>query len=262
MVSRVKAATFVKALRNGRTCPCLMLCQDDAEKPVEVVVKLRTGNECTCTGLVCELMASLLARDLDLPAPEPFLVTVDDGFHAGISDTSLAERFKTSAGTNYGCRYLGPAYVSWPQLRSIPEALQQDAAEIFAFDLMIQNPDRRRDKPNLLRKGDELAIFDHEMAFSFLYTLAPDEYPWDGKGMEFARDHVFYGGLKGKERSWDRMRGAFDAIDDARLASYVDAIPGEWRTGARDVAERIGDYLQLARSHNARLFQKITEVLR
>ena len=40
---------------------------------------------------------------------------------------------------------------------------------------MIQNPDRRQDKPNLLRKGDELAIFDHEMAFSFLYALAPDE---------------------------------------------------------------------------------------
>ncbi len=261
MVSTVKGTAFVKALRTGRTCPCLMLCEDDKGDVVEVVVKLRTGNDCTCTGLICELVASLLARDLDLPAPEPYLVAVDEGFHAGMSDTKLADRFRTSAGMNFGCRHLGPAYVSWPQLRSIPAALQQDAADIFAFDLMIQNPDRRQNKPNLLRKGDELAIFDHEMAFSFLYSLVPDEYPWDGRGMGFAKDHVFYGGLKGNAISWDRMRGALEAVDSRCLAMYTDAIPRAWRQESGDAAERIQDYLELATKNSEALFQKITEVL-
>lgn len=261
MVSTVKAVTFVKVLRTGRTCPCLMLCEDDKGDTVEVVVKLRTGNECICTGLLCELVASLLALDLDLPAPEPYLVVIDESFYAGISDTKLADRFRTSAGTNFGCRNLGPAYVSWPQLRSIPATLQQDAADIFAFDILIQNPDRRQEKPNLLRKGDELAIFDHEMAFSFLYALVPDEHPWEGKSMGFAKDHVFYGGLKGKAVSWDRMQGALEAIDSTRLAMYTDALPPEWRNGSGGTATRIQDYLELATNNSALLFQKITEVL-
>jgi hypothetical protein len=93
----------------------------------------------------------------------------------------------------------------------------QDAADIFAFDLIIQNPDRRKDKPNLLRKGDELFIIDHEMAFSFLYALTPDEYPWLGKGMNYVKEHIFYSGLKGRALSWDRLQGALEAIDDSRL---------------------------------------------
>lgn len=238
-----------------------MLCEDENGVTTEVVVKLRTGNECTCTGLICELVASLLARDLGLPAPEPYLVVVDDGFHAGISDAKLADRFRSSAGLNFGSRNLGPAYVSWPQLRSIPASLLQDAAEILAFDLMIQNPDRRENKPNLLRKGDDLAIFDHEMAFSFLYTLAPDEYPWDGKGIEFVKEHIFYRGLKGKEVSCKRLHGALDAVDGRRLAMYTAAIPREWRQDSRAAAERIQGYLELATRNSKSLFQKMAEVL-
>ena len=219
------------------------------------------GKECTPTGLVCELMAALLARDLDLPAPQPFLVEVDGDFHAGVTDPAHAERFRSSAGVNFGSKFLSPGYATWPQGRSIPGTLMQDTAEIFAFDLMVQNPDRRKGKPNLLRKGDELAIFDHEMAFSFLYALVPDEYPWDGKGMEFAKDHVFYDGLKGHNVSMERIQGALEAIDDRRFGMYVDAIPVDWRNDNRDAPERIKDYLKQARDNSKKLFKKIREVL-
>ncbi len=262
MISTIKATAFMKAFRTGRTCPCLMLCEDDQGEMAEVVVKLQSGKECTYTGLICELVASLLARDLGLPAPEPYLVMVDDDFHAGISDVNLAERFRASAGLNFGSRFLGPAYASWPQLRSIPAALQQDAADIFAFDMMIQNPDRRENKPNLLRKGDDLAIFDHEMAFSFLYAIVSDEHPWDGKGIEFIKDHIFYRELKGKDVSWDRLQGALDAVDSSRLVGYTQAIPLAWRQESRDTAERIQGYLDLATQNSKSLFQKMAEVLK
>lgn len=261
MVPTVKAVTFVKAFRSGRTCPCVVFCDDSDGRLIEVVVKLRTGNECSPTGLTCELLASLLARDLDLPVPAAFIVSVDVDFHTGIPDATLSERFRSSKGLNFGCLHLGPGYTTRPQLRSIPASLMQDAAEIFAFDLIIQNPDRRPDKPNLLRKGDDLAIFDHEMAFSFLYALVADEYPWDGKGMDFAKDHIFYGGLKGKNLSWDRIQGALEAVDDRRLGMYIDAIPDEWRDDSGDAADRIQEYLKQARNNSKKLFQKIMEVL-
>lgn len=260
MVPKLTATTFIKAFHTGRTCPCLMLCEDDAGDTQEVVVKLRVGNECTGTGLICELMGSLLARALDLPAPEPFLVDVDPEFHAAIAEESIAERLKANAGMNFGCRYLSPGYISWPQLRSVPSAIEQVAAEIFAFDMLIQNPDRRQDKPNLLRKGDDLAIFDHEMAFSFLYALVPDEFPWEGKGMDFAMNHVFYRGLKGQSISFERMQGALEAVDGVRISEYVDAVPSVWKSN-NDAVNKIKGYLELANSNSGVLFQKILEVL-
>ena len=261
MVSTVTAATFVRAFRSGRTCPSLMLCEADDGGQIETVVKLYAGNECTRTGLICELLASLLAQDLDLTAPTPLLVDVATDFHTGIADPELAARFRNSPGLNFGSRHLGAGYTTWPQGRSIPASLMQDAAEIFAFDLVIQNPDRRKDKPNLLRNGDEVAIFDHEMAFSFLYALVADEFPWDGKGMGFAKEHVFYAGLKGRDVSWDRLQGALEAIDDGRLGMYTDAIPHAWRRDSGNAAERIAAYLKQARDNSKKLFRHIAEVL-
>ena len=261
MVSTIKAVTFVKALRSGRTCPCLMLCESDDGAQTETVVKLYSGKESTRAGLTRELLASLLAQDLDLTVPTPFLVEVDADFHTGISDPELAERFRNSPGLNFGTRHLGVGYTTWLQERSIPSSLLQDASEIFAFDLLIQNPDRRKDKPNLLRKGDELVIFDHEMAFSFLYALVSNEYPWEGRAMDFTKNHVFYGGLKGSRLSWDRMQGALEAVNDRRLGMYVNALPADWRKDIGNTAERIQDYLKQARDNSKALFQRITEVL-
>ena len=261
MISTVKAVTFIKVLSSGRTRPCLMLCEDHEGNQIETVVKLRVGKESTTTGLVCELLGSLLADDLDLIVPTPFLVDIDADFHSCIPDATLADRFRKSTGLNFGSRHLGSGYTTWPQERSIPASLVQVAAEIFAFDLMIQNPDRLTERPNLLRKGDEIAIFDHEMAFSFLYSIVKDEYSWLGKGMNFSRNHIFYGSLKGRTVSWERLQGALEAIDDTRLNMYNRGIPDLWRQPDNDAVARILEYLRQARNNSAQLFQRVREVL-
>ncbi|MGD0231870.1 MAG: HipA family kinase [Syntrophorhabdales bacterium] len=261
MIARVKASAFAKALRSGRTCPFLMVCYTQEGSQHEVVVKLFSGSECTKAGLVCELVASLLAQDLRLPVPQPFLVEIDADFHHAV-DLTFATRFEKSTGLNFGSKFLGPGYVTWPQQRSIPVPLLQTAAEIFAFDVMIQNPDRREDKPNVLRKSDELAILDDELAFSFLYALIPEQYPWDGKGLDFAYDHVFYKGLRGHQVSWERMQAAFDAIDNLRIEIYMEALPKDWRDeGTNNAIMNIQDYFIKAKESSKKLFQIIREVL-
>ena len=261
MIKTLQATTFEKALTSGRTCPFLMLCADDDGKQTEIVVKLYSGKESSPKGLICELMAALFARDLDLPVPEPFLVAVEPNFYQCISEPEQAARFQKSAGLNFGSKYLGPGYITWPRERSISGDLIQDAAEIFAFDIMIQNPDRRKDKPNVLRKGDNLAIFDHEMAFSFLYAFTPNEYPWEGKGLGFAQDHVFHAGLRKCSISWDRIQGALEAIDERRIHMYVAAIPDDWRHDNSDTPERIGEYIMKAHDNSKKLFLRIMEAL-
>jgi hypothetical protein len=100
------------------------------------------------------------------------------------------------------------------------------AAEIFAFDVLIQNPDRRRESPNgpnLLWSDDEIYLYDHEQAFSFLMGVIGWKPPWMGGGTEFCRNHVFIQQLTGIRHNFDRLSGALEALTDARLKEYVDA---------------------------------------
>ncbi len=69
-------------------------------------------------------------------------------------------------------------FATWPVDHSIPAAMWQTAVDIFAFDALIQNPDRRYSNPNLFTKGDRVYIYDHEMAFSSLLDVLPTPEPW------------------------------------------------------------------------------------
>jgi hypothetical protein len=99
-IRHVKAVSVLKVLSRGRTKPCLTLAQDEDGKDVEVVLKWRAAPELKATGLVCELVSALLAEDLDLPVPKPFLVEVPDGFHAGIATPEVSKLAQASVGLN------------------------------------------------------------------------------------------------------------------------------------------------------------------
>ena len=59
VIPRVRATLVLHPLSSGRTKPCVMLCSDDADDDIEVVVKWRAGLELKETGAICELMAAL-----------------------------------------------------------------------------------------------------------------------------------------------------------------------------------------------------------
>lgn len=132
---------------------------------------------------------------------------------------------------------------------------------MFAFDVLVQNPDRRRENPNLLTSGEETFLCDHEQAFSFLAGVLNWQPPWTGQGLDFFRNHLFFQQLKGMEHNWDRLRGALAALTDTRLNEYVAAVPDEWRKN-NTAAERITEYLQQARQNEAALFAVITHLLK
>jgi hypothetical protein len=68
------AVHFEKAMTSGRTRPFVLACEE-ADGPVEYVVKLRGSIDTGGVGLACELVASELARFLDLSVPEPAIAS-------------------------------------------------------------------------------------------------------------------------------------------------------------------------------------------
>jgi hypothetical protein len=261
MIPHVRAITFLRPMSSGRTKPCLMVCEDDDGDQEEIVVKLRSGIETREMGSTSEVLASLLARDLDLPVPEPRLVEIEPGFERAVPNPEIAERVRDSVGWSFGSVRLASGVTTWPKGKSIPQLLRQRALEVFAFDTIIQNPDRRKGNPNVLWKGDELFIYDHELSLTFFLPQLGWQPPWTGQGLEFLTDHVFYDELKGTPVNLDRLTGAFEAITEERFDEYVAAVPDDWKVRS-DAAVQIVTYLKQARENLDGITSAIGRLLR
>ncbi len=261
MIPRVQAVTFLRPMGSGRTKPCLMVCETDEADQEEVVVKLRAGIETNEMGSTSELVASLLANDLGLRVPSPRLVEIEPGFHQAVLQPDFARRIEESVGLNFGSEKLGPGFTTWPKSKAVPLLLRQLTAEIFVFDAIVQNPDRRKGNPNVLWKSDDLFILDHEMSLTFFLPQLGWQPPWSGQGLEFLTDHVFYDQLRGTELDLDRLTGAFEAISDDRLAQYVDAVPHDWKVN-KDCATEMIDYLKEARQNVGGIIMAVRRLLR
>jgi HipA-like kinase len=188
-----------------------MLARDEDGQEQEVVVKWRSGPEVKDVGGICELITSLLADDFDLPAPKSLLVDIEPDFHQAIPSPDISKLAKASVGLNFASSFL-PSMTTWPVGRPVSSALKTRASEIFAFDALIDNPDRRTNKPNLLWGGDDIHLCDHEQAFSFLRGVIGWRPAWSGQGLKFVRNHVFYVQLKSQAFDRRRLNGALEAI--------------------------------------------------
>ena len=74
MLTPVTATTFHRPMGVGKTAPSLVTCVSADGSEVELVVKFAGGCEAGIGSLLREAVAALMAADLDLPVPEPFLV--------------------------------------------------------------------------------------------------------------------------------------------------------------------------------------------
>ena len=251
--------TFNRTLNSRRTRPPILACEDaNGESAGEFVIKFRGGIETGVAGLACEVVASVLADELGLATPAPAIVEIDHKTAALIQ--KIAPTFATvvgnSVGLNFGSEILQSGFSSWPVGKSIPLGLRQAALEVFAFDALIQNPDRKYSNPNLLSNGKELCLIDHELAFSFLYEIASSSHPWELSHSNFdvLKEHVFYRELRGQRFELERFIGALNGLSDEALAQMAGQLPSVWKTAA---VTRILDHLKTVRKHSKQFTEQL-----
>ena len=263
MFSTVTATRFIRQMSSGRTKPCLLGCVTEGNEEIEVVTKLASNCDRKQDSLIVESIATMLASDLDLQVPEPFLVKIEDEFVQSIADPHIMGVFRQNLGFAFGSRLLTGGYSTWPNNRQFPHAMMQSIAEIFAFDLMVLNPDRRPDNPNLLHKGDDLVIYDYELALIVdgMIGIKPlwemDEFT---DLSQVAQRHIGYASLKGSAVNFDRFIGAFESIDETRLQSYKRALPEEWLINEASV-NGVLDYLWNLRNNIRKSLDHILRVI-
>jgi hypothetical protein len=149
----------------------------------------------------------------------------------------------------------GKGWKAWAGEDILTQARRPNAMAIFAFDAFIENPDRKPSNPNLLVRGDEFRIIDHELAL-LVRMLFPRPTPWSTGYLSrlIGHDgHVFATRLKGGDLPLDPVHDAWLGISDAHLAGIQAAMPAEWAGSSDAVAaamqhlanvrDRIGDCL-------------------
>ncbi len=170
------------------------------------------------------------------------------------------KKVEESSRVAFGSRSAVGQFCIWSPGNAISDAMLPVAASIFVFDGVIQNPDRRSDNPNCLVRGDELRIFDHELAFSHGLVLGWTP-PWTLgglKAMEINGNHIFRAGLKGRSIDFGPIRTAWTALSDARIADYERALPAEWI----DVASAAASATKLIRDARDNIDAVLEEVKR
>lgn len=261
MLEFVTATRFDRRMTNGKTKPCLMACDRTDRSEVEAVVKLSAGCERGMGGLVTEAIVAMFAADLELPVPEPLLVRIEPALAQLIPDTDVRELCAKSSNVAFGSKLLPPSHSVWLHSRAIPQPLQQQAIEIFAFDALLLNADRRPANPNCQSNGSTFAIYDHELCF-LPPLFAP--LPWVPNGLAYLRAkggaHLFQEGLQNTMLDLARFAGAVEAVTPARIQQYVDALPPEW-AAANGVAAAAASHLSALRDNIEAAVTEVTRVL-
>jgi HipA-like protein len=224
---RIHALRIVEALNTSSTRP--LLVDTDSGR---FVVKLVHGPEGP-RALAAEWLCQRLARRLELPTLELAPVVLEPTLAAGILDSELREAVQRGAGLCLGLRELGGARPA--TLRELERAPDDFALPLLWFDILVDNPDRRKTNPNVLRLGSLLIPIDHAASLSFHHDWQITEQT-PGEALEVPRDHVFGERARSLAAWHPALR---DRLDRQSLLEACDSLPAEWLGAAAfDTKER------------------------
>jgi hypothetical protein len=232
-------------LEGGRTRPLLVsaFLQGPADEPVEhrqMVVKALGLPEVTERGLFSEYFGTELAVEFGVDAPLPAIVELSGELIQAAAENLARWGIAPRPGPGVGVEFRrGLA----PLSRFVPvkgDAELADAVQIYAFDMLIQNPDRREDKPNCGNFKGRLVAYDHEMAFSFLYPVIGAKKPWEVP--QLARQHVFQRVPRAATRratlDWAPVRSSVARVSQ-RVGEFAQFLPDRWQVQAGLVVAHI-----------------------
>ena len=262
MMRLVTAVRFDRELKVGRNKPVILTCEDESGSTIEVVAKFAHRCERGTNALVAESLSAMFAADLDLPVPEPFIVSIDPDLVNTMMGHIPGHRPADGTIPAFGSKLLPPAYSVLPQGKTLPDSLVQTAFEIIAFDVLIQNSDRLPNNPNCLTDGQQLAIIDHELAFTTgIIGWRP---PWEPDSLGYLRpptEHLFFNSVRGRIIDLDRLTGAVEAVTDERLNEYLAALSKPWIEPASQEQHMI-QQLRSMRTHISDIVTQLREALR
>ncbi|EAY26506.1 HipA family kinase [Microscilla marina] len=192
MLPVYEAITVHKIIeKGGSTKPWLVevLVKD---QPKAYVVKMFTEKHVDQVAPVAnEVYANVLAKQFDLPCPKAAFIHFSDNFKFWLTKEQQEVLDTKDQRIKFGSEYIeGNTPYNRDSVLPIYELEADEIANIYAFDMLIANWDRRIAKPNILLTETNFYLIDHELGFQ--YTEAHIEHFRAKKLMNRYGDHIFY----------------------------------------------------------------------
>ena len=225
-------------MESGTTTPNIILgvCQQTLIKS-DYVVKFRNAERMSPEASARELVAAFIAMEFDFNIPAPAIIHISEAFVESMRGKTNFKVASKSLGHNFGSEYF-KGYLPLVRNQKIPDELLERLQNLFVFDMLIRNSDRRIGKPNFLTDGKREMIFDHELAFSFSLELPSlkNKEPWliTGREMVWISDNYCYNVLKGKAVDFSNFVTKFNVLDQNFWQKVSSLVPLDWRTPQLD----------------------------
>lgn len=247
---------FVKKIEEGgSTHPWLVQVLTE-EGVIPYVVKLfTTEHVAQYNPVLKEVLANKLASEFDLEVPEPALLEFNEDFVEGLNHELREELSARDRRAKFATRYIddAPIFSSTLPGKSIE---RYEMENIYAFDFLINNVDRREIKPNLLVNDHTAYLIDHELSLSINEKVI--QAFEEGRSLYHKESHIFYPYLKQlnsaeKHLCFDTFHEYLRKVDITFLEPFVEKVGecgyaiSEWET--------IRAYLQLAKDNSFKFIQ-------
>lgn len=205
------------------------VCHETGEKS-DYVVKYLGAERMYPQACARELMAICIANQMDYFVPEPVVIDITNDFVESLVGNDAWLVASKSIGYNYGSQYITDGFQPIVKGQKLPHSLLKKAVGLFAFDIFISNSDRTHDKPNMLTDGENILIFDHELAFGFAMEIPANPQPWLilDRHMTWLRNQYLFPILQGHEHNFDNFVNKLDLLDENFWIKLESIIPAVW----------------------------------
>lgn len=263
-MEKLYASALINRLRGGTTHPFMMeVCDKNGNYKGNYVVKIFTQkDERQVQATAKEFIANQLAIEFDLCVPDAALVWVREELiielikNCGYRDIIAGWYFAT----NYIDNIID--YQRGFTTRKIDIEIQQN---IFAFDMLIQNKDRRIGKPNCFVKNGECYLIDHELSLQITesYKQYNQQCEWQGLAVGYEikdREHIFYETLKSnKSVNLSEFQLYLHNISFNTVEKTVNLLADEGIVV--EIFDSIEPYLQDAKKDSAKFCETLKRIL-
>ena len=198
-------------------------------------MKFRGAGRMSSEACMRELLAAFIARQMEIPVISPVIISISQAFVDLLQGTNSWEYANKSLGYNFGSEYIKRYSTIIPN-QIFTDRQLHCAKAIFAFDVTIQNPDRTNEKPNMITDGNEIIIYDHELAFSFLMNIFPNPRPWEIQDTDLGwiKNHCLWPTIRHKPYDFEEYFSRFNNLDEDFWVTAKNLIPAEWLTDQFD----------------------------
>lgn len=247
----VDAFVFERVLEEGRTKPVVLGCRgEDEPAPIPVVVKALGCPEVHSRWqLVAEVVGNAVARRMGVETPEPFIVSIDAPVAAVVNRSlaALGYNHSLSPGHAAGCRLLAPTPVPYAPGQTLSPDQVRAAQDLYVFDLLSQNVDRRVDNVNCALTKHGIVAFDFELCFAHLFLKLIGQsaaQSWRPSDTMPFRKHVFYALVRSAPPAPPAVEAVLDLLDEEWWMGLVASLPETWQGEASRIGTEIARIIE------------------